>query len=290
MKSYLLTPRNIFLKIMKIADVFNDDKVSVYAAQASFFIIISAIPFIMLLISLVKYVIPIEEIDIAFAIENLAGGSFGNLIGDIIDELFSRPAITLLSISALTTLWSASKGVTAVGRGIRNVYGVNGSGNFFIEIIRSVVYTIIFILILIVSFVVLLFGRELSYALSEKYIAVSRVLDFLVRCRLVIFSAVLTMFFSLMYNALAKTKPRQMRFKDQLPGAVVAAFGWILYSFFYSLYIRYFPSASYIYGSLAAVVLLMLWLYFCMMILLVGAEINKYLIFVRSSTKSDGAK
>lgn len=62
---------------------------------------------------------------------------------------------------------------------------------------------------------------------------------------------------------------------DQIPGAFIAASGWMLYSYFYSLYIVYFPNASYIYGSLAAVILFMLWVYFCMIIFLVGAEINK---------------
>ena len=56
----------------------------------------------------------------------------------------------------------------------------------------------------------------------------------------------------------------------------------MLFSYFFSLYIEYFPTASYIYGSLATVVLFMLWLYFCMIILLIGAEANKLLHIMRN--------
>ena len=62
-----------------------------------------------------------------------------------------------------------------------------------------------------------------------------------------------------------------------LPGAAFASGGWILFSYFYSLYIIHFPAVSYLYGSLAALVLMMLWLYICMTILLLGAEVNKHL-------------
>ena len=60
----------------------------------------------------------------------------------------------------------------------------------------------------------------------------------------------------------------------------------MLYSYFYSLYIVYFPNASYIYGSLAAVILFMLWVYFCMIIFLVGAEINKIGFVMRKNRRA----
>lgn len=66
-----------------------------------------------------------------------------------------------------------------------------------------------------------------------------------------------------------------MKLSSHLPGAVFSSLGWILFSYFYSLYIKWFPRSSYVYGSLAAVVFFLLWLYFCMSILLWGAEINK---------------
>ena len=79
-----------------------------------------------------------------------------------------------------------------------------------------------------------------------------------------------------MYSSTARRSSRiKSGFLPHFPGAVFASVGWTMFSYGYSLYITNFPSASYIYGSLAAVCLIMLWLYFCMIILLLGAEVNK---------------
>ena len=239
----------------------------------------------MLLLSLSRYVIPFDSSELLSMAESILPKSIMGHIAGIAEEVLESSALPIVSVTALTTLWSASRGVNAVGSGIRGVYGVPNSSNFIFDILRSLIYTVAFIAILLVSLVVLVFGRELSYVLSDKYAAVSSVLDFLIRCRFVVFSSILTLFFSMIYSAMThagtfrkkRKGEKKMRFREHLPGAVIAALGWMVYSFFYSLYLKYFPSASYIYGSLAAVVLLMLWLYFCMIIMLVGAEINKYL-------------
>lgn len=81
----------------------------------------------------------------------------------------------------------------------------------------------------------------------------------------------LVLFFSLLYAFVPQKKTSLLR---QLPGAVVAAAGWLGFSALYSLYITYFGNYSYLYGSFAIIVLLVLWLYFCINILFFGAELN----------------
>ena len=72
-------------------------------------------------------------------------------------------------------------------------------------------------------------------------------------------------------------------FRHHFLGAAFSAVGWLVYSWIFSLYIEHFANYSLIYGGLAAIVVFMLWLYMCMQILLIGAEINAYL----SGTKHD---
>ncbi|HIU47977.1 MAG TPA: YihY/virulence factor BrkB family protein, partial [Candidatus Avimonoglobus intestinipullorum] len=67
---------------------------------------------------------------------------------------------------------------------------------------------------------------------------------------------------------------KKMPYKRHLPGAVFTTAGWMVFSFLFSIYIENFANYSYIYGSLTAIVLMMLWLYSCMIILLFGAELN----------------
>ena len=68
----------------------------------------------------------------------------------------------------------------------------------------------------------------------------------------------------------------KVRLRYQLPGAIFTAFGWALASFIFSIYMDIFRGFSSMYGSLTTIVLIMLWLYFCMYVLLLGGEINLF--------------
>ena len=95
----------------------------------------------------------------------------------------------------------------------------------------------------------------------------------------------LSLFFASLYFLVAKgafssplfrwDREQKVSFSSQMPGALAASAGWIASSFVYSLWFRTFPRFSYLYGSLAAVVFFMLWIYSCIFALLLGAELNK---------------
>ncbi|MBQ7922192.1 MAG: YihY/virulence factor BrkB family protein, partial [Clostridia bacterium] len=200
------------------------------------------------------------------------------------DNIRAAPNVSLLSLSAVTTLWSASKGTGAIRTGLETVYHADSSRGYVMQKLWSLVSTLLFIVLIIAVIIVLLFGNFISDLLGKYHIP-----DFIMWLRFPVAFVLMCSVFCLMYSATAK-RGRLVRadFLVHLPGAVFSSIGWILFSFFYSLYITYFPNASYIYGGLAAVCLIMLWIYFCMIILLLGAEVNKlYYIWRdhRSSTK-----
>ena len=92
--------------------------------------------------------------------------------------------------------------------------------------------------------------------------------------RTVIGFAILIIFFLILFLAIPNRKSSIL---DELPGAIIAAAGWMIFSYLYSFYIDNIGSFSNMYGSLTTIVFLMLWLYFCMYILFFGAEINNIL-------------
>ena len=290
--SFAKIRQEIFDIIMEIAN----DQVNVYAAQASFFIIISVIPFIILLLSLAKYVIDIDWV-IGW-IENQISGDIGHLLQSVLAEVTEKAGISLVSITAISTLWSSSRGVNAVIRGIWGTYGIHLNENFIFDILRSLLYTLAFILTLLGSLVALVFADSIRDFCEGRYPIETIIFDIIVQCSTFVFIILLTLFFALIYNTASKKGKRLSKdaydglsnklprgYLAQMPGAIFAALGWVLFSYFYSLYIQYFPSASYLYGSLAAIVFLMLWLYICMMILIYGAEINKYIFRKWSARK-----
>lgn len=260
---------------------FTDDGVTVYAAQAAFYSIIASIPFLMLLISLSKYVAP-DTVNALFrAIRQIIPERFGELFTVIYEEITSGSGISLMSVTALTALWSSSRAVSSVVNGVAFIYDADNSLGVMRNLFYSLLYTLAFMALIIGALVVLVFGVTIRNLVIYRFPKLEGLFSVILDFRGVVFFVLLTMFFSLVYYTVSKNILRSSgtlrKYRSQLPGAIFASAGWMLFSYFYSLYVKYYPSASYIYGSLAAVMLMMLWLYFCMMILLAGAEINKLL-------------
>jgi membrane protein len=251
---------------------FRNDDISVYSAQASFFIVISVIPFLLLVFTLMKSFIHLDKNGILRTINSFAPAEVSKLLSVVADELFDKTSsVPVISISAVSTLWLSSRGVMALYTGLCKVYGTPTRSYLYSRLI-SVLYTLAFVAALILTVAVFVFGNWLQRLIGGQSAALESVFAFLLHGKVLIFTVYLTLIFALAYKFLPK---RRATFKKQLRGALFAAVGWMSFSFIYSIYIEYFSNFSYVYGSLAAVVFLMLWIYFCMNIFLYGAQINK---------------
>lgn len=242
-----------------------DDAVGAYAAFAAFFIIISFFPFIMLLLALVQF-LPFSAGEVYNYIAIFLPEAVLETLTPIFSELYNTSS-AVISITAIAAIWSASKGIYALVCGLNTVYDVKETRNIIVVRAMSIFYTIVFLILIVACMGLLVFGEKLI-SLTEDYLPWMTGLG---NIRYIIGLVVFVLFFLLIFRALPN---RRSKLKDDLPGAVIAAMGWIVFSFLYSYYIAYFPSFPVIYGSIAAVVFMMLWLYFCMYITLLAAEIN----------------
>jgi len=102
---------------------------------------------------------------------------------------------------------------------------------------------------------------------------IARLTSMVISMRTGIALVVLAIFFLVLYKVVPN---RKASFKSQIPGAVISAVAWSLFSLGFSFYLDYFDGMSNMYGSLTTIMLVMLWMYFCMCIVLIGAEINAY--------------
>ena len=293
--SGVISLRHVWEAALDAVHTVSRDQITVYAAQATFFIIISSIPFLLLLLSLTKYFINADWL--LQLIKEHITGDVGRLLEGIVGEIVNKGGISLVSVTVITTLWSSSKGVNAVMRGISGAYGIKLKENFLYDIFRSLFYTIAFIVLIVAVLAALVFADTIRGAAEDKIPVLAAIFRIISRGGKVVLTVVLTLFFALLFNTVAKKGKRLSKseyhvlsdklprgYAAQLPGAFFAALGWVLFSYFYSLYLSYFPNASYVYGSLAAIVFLLLWLYFCMIILMLGAEVNK-LVFLHGGRK-----
>ena len=261
--------------IVKAFTAIDRDHIFVYAGQASLLIIIATLPFIMLLISLAQYILPMDKEVIAATGAVFLPESLTGYFQALLDELFSKSTLPIVSVTAVAALWSASRGLNAVKCGLRSLYRLRPRRGPIGDTLMSIVYTLLFLFLLLGTLAVLVFGNSLQSLLEAKWPAVGRVTEVLVRFRSLYAAAGLTFAFMVMYRVLPGGR---LPFWRQFPGAAVAAVGWMAFSFVYSIYIDNFANYSYIYGSLTAVVLLMVWLYTCMAMLLMGAEFNVFLL------------
>ena len=187
----------------------------------------------------------------------------------LIDEVYNRSA-GIISITAIVAIWSAAKGVQYMTDGLNSVNDLEETRNWLVLRMWAVVYTVIFLVAIVFTLLVIVFGNSLQ-KLASQYIPLLRhAVDLLAHFRGLIMLVMLIVFFDVIFTALPNKK---LTFKSQLPGAAICGVAWYIFSIGVSIYVDYFNGFS-MYGSLTTIALIMLWLYFCMYIMMMSAEVN----------------
>lgn len=247
-----------------------DDYVPSFSAHTAFFIIISFFPFTMFLLTMLKY-LPFSETHLLTAINNNLPASISSLLVGIVNEVYQDTSGAFISITLLTTLWSASKGFYAITRGMNSIYGIRETRNFFHLSLLSIFYTILFAVLLIATMGILVFGNIIFKACAAHFPWFQHSQGLVKLVKLVLPPIILTIFFLFLFRVIPN---RKSTIRQEFPGAFFSAIGWIVFSHLFSFYIDNMGNFSNTYGSLTAIILFMLWLYICICILFTGAEIN----------------
>lgn len=258
-----------YQKVTEIITQVSDHHVGAYAAQTAYFFMLCMIPIILLLLTLVRYT-PITKADVMSAVIRVFPASVESMITTIVNQVYNQ-SMGIIPITVLVALWSAGKGVLAITTGLNCIYGCRETRNYVFLRIRSTIYTMMFLLVIILLLVLSVFGNALNIFIAEHIPLVKNVADWLIEVRIVITPIVLMIFSLLIYKFLPNRRDKILR---QLPGAVFAAIGWMIVSWIFSVYVDIFRGFSNMYGSLTTIVLIMLWMYFCMYSILLGGEVN----------------
>lgn len=259
------------LYIFQVKNKYTDDEVTVYAAQTSFFIILSAIPFIMVLLTVIQMIPSVSKADLLSLLVSIMPQMLQSMVVQVVDDLFTKSPGKILSITALAALWSASKGMLSMCKGLNRIYECPEKRGYLVSRLICTVYTFIFMVACVMSLVLLVFGTSLQHLIEKKIPILGAVTTYLISFRTLLSLGILTAIFMGFYTFIPA---RKQKARFQLPGAVFSTVCWIVFSFAFSIYFNNFSNYSYMYGSLTAIVLLMLWIYFCICILFLGAEIN----------------
>lgn len=247
-----------------------------YAAQAAYFFVLSLIPIILLLLTMVQFT-PVTRQDVIKAVTQVFPRTVEGLISSIVNQVYQQSG-SIIPITILVALWSAGKGVLSMSSGLNLIYDNTETRNYFYLRIRASFYTVIFILAIVLSLTLSVFGNSISILVYKHIPVLTTVMDFIIRIRTLLTLVVLTLFWALVYKYLPnRTNLSKTTMKQQLPGAVFTSCGWLLISFIFSIYLNIFTGFSSMYGSLTTIILIMLWLYVCMYVILLGGELNAFL-------------
>ena len=262
----------IFLFGLKFSRKIRDDKVRAYAAESAFFTIMSFFPVLMLLLSLIQFT-PLDQEQVLYAIEEITPFELMYILEPVVGSIYNG-SFALVSWTAIAALWAAGKGIIGVSDGLNSIYRIAETKNYFVTRIRAACYTFVMILALIVSMGILVLGYGIQDFLKKTIPFIGEhpqtVMIWPMLCAMIL----LVLLFLVLYIFLPN---RRMKAKSQLPGAIFTAVSWALFSYAFSIYLEYAVNMSVIYGSLTTLVVAMLWLYCCMYLLFVGAEVNHYI-------------
>lgn len=248
-------------------------RVSLYAAHASFFLVLSMFPGLVLLVGLLRY----TGLEIETLI-SLLEGFFPDVLVPVLKKVirttyFSTSGMTL-SLSAVVSLWSAGRGVYGLIIGLNALYGVKESRGYFYTRVISTGYMFAFLVVLLLTLILSVFGGTLVQWLPLDA-PIMAFIDDVVGLRFLLLLLLQTGLFSAMFMALPN---RAGAFRDAFPGAVFASLGWLTFSKLYSVYVQHFSGIAGIYGPVYLIAIGMLWLYFCISIVFYGGALNRFLM------------
>lgn len=247
-----------------------EKNISAFSASTAFFFFLSLVPMLMLVCMALPYT-PLTAENLIQAILDLTPESVDEIVVEVVEDVYEK-SVGLLWITALAMAWSAGKGVLALMRGLNEVNGVKEERNYFYVRMVATFYTVVMLVVVILSLFIMVFGNVLIEIVLQYIPQLKYLLELLSPFRFLVVWLVLTILFTCVYVYVPNKK---MAFREQIPGAVFSAVVWILFSWGFSLYVDA-PGAFGTYGSMSIIVISMLWLYFGMYILMIGAHLNRY--------------
>ena len=262
-------------KSKRIVQRINDDEIFGRAAQLSYYFLLALFPLLLVLINLLGY---LAQEGTGFRAKLIAylgavmPGSAVTLVHTTLDEISASSGSGKLSLGLLAALWAASNGMGAISQTLNIAYEVRETRSWWKVRLISVFLTVALSVLIVSALAIVLYGGSIGDALAGKYgfsqffTTVWNILQWPIALGFVLIT------FNLIYNFAPNVRREQRRWFSV--GANVGVGLWLLISFGFRIYLHYFDSYSVTYGSLGALIVLMLWFYLTGVAILIGGEVN----------------
>lgn len=250
---------------------FFEHRIGYTGGQVAYFFILSIFPFLLFINAIIASLRIPEETAISF-LRPFLPEQIVSLIAGYVEYVGQESAVSLLSFGIVLALFSASKSVRSLGVAFDLAYETENSHNFIVRTLFSMLYILLFALVLVACIIFVAFGNGFIEALLSELTLPFAFVDLLGLWRWLTMVATLFFILSIVYKFLPTEK---VRFSETLPGTALALFGLLSLTTLFSFYVNNIAGALSFYGSFSAIIFFMLWLYFAGIILILGAELNK---------------
>ena len=265
-------------QLIEISNRFKNQHITAFSAQMAFFLFLSIFPFAMFLLSLTSRL----NLDIDGIISNIRYNlppESRSAFISLVNNYLLNDSLSLISISGLAALWSSSRGVNALMIAFNIAYGYDETRNIIRLKLTAMFYTLILVISIIVTLALPSIGMGF-FDFVDNFIPVSTIfVDLFYFVRLILNIAVFVFFILSMHKVLPSGN---LKYKDTLFGALFSIVGWFALSRSFGFFVRTFTNYSAVYGGLASIITLMMWLYFMSVVLMLGAVINSTIISYRN--------
>lgn len=250
------------------------ENIGTHAAGTCYFLMLSVFPLLVLLLALLRYT-GLQVQTLTDLVSGFLPAALMPAAKRLIVSTYQNTSGLVVGISAITALWSSSRGIHSLRRGLNAIYRVEENRGYLVTRGISILYTVLFILMLLATLVLNVFGTTLlSWFPLQDYVLLQFLWD-IIDMRFLVMLLLQTGLFTAMFMALPSG--RHNSFWGSLPGALLSSAGWLVFSDLFSIYVENFSGYANIYGSVYALALSMLWLYFCISIVFYGGVLNYYL-------------
>lgn len=259
--------KSFFTRLYRKID---DDDITGNAAQVAFYFSFSLFPLLLFLLTLFGFLLTNAEklrANLFSYLQQVMPVSAFELVNTTLTEVASNSSGGKLTIGILITIWSASAGIDNLRGALNRVYNLKETRSWWFTKLLAILLTLGIGILILVALSFIFYGEQLiAYLLPIETGFILKTLEWLT------ILTVLLLTFALVYNFTPNHSP--LKWKWITPGAVIGLFSWLLVSFIFRIYLHYFNSYAKTYGSLGAVIILLLWLYLTALVILIGGAVN----------------
>lgn len=268
-----------------------ENDITSYGAGLAFFLILSIFPFLIALINIVNF-LDIINVDNILNLMQYFPNSVKEIVKNFFIELNITSSTELLSISVLAGLFSASSAINKLIKFINNSYGFEDNRNFFFNRVLAIIFTLLFIFMILLLIVSQVFGKIIFYKFILIFHIDSKIIYFLwIIANSLIPLIYLFLTFSAVYRfAPCPPKNDKIKYKTVIPGSLFSTFAVIIATVIFAFYVNNFGKYSITYGSLGGIIVFLIWLFLLSTLILIGAEINIVLYSIKKGNREENRK